>query len=193
VASRFRPRFDPLQLIETLQRHDVAYVVVGGVGARLHGAPHQTRDLDVAARQDEPNLERLAAALNELGPMKIDPRFRTPHPHTVTSAELRDEPVASYVTRFGRVDVLHELGPERGYEVLASTSERFDLGGGLEVRAASLDEIIAAKERLGREKDKAQLPSLYAARDELAARPSGSGRDVDGRDEGPDEGLDEGC
>ena len=174
MASRPHPTFDPLKLIEVLQRHGVDYVVVGGVGARLQGAPHQTRDLDLAADQHVENLQRLANALNEMVPMKIDPRFRTPRHHDVTVQELANEPIASYVTRHGRVDVFHELQPGQGFKELAEGGSLFDLGEGLTVRAASLDDIIAAKERLGRDKDRAQLPSLYAARDELRSTEPGS-------------------
>lgn len=78
MASRPHPAFDPIKLIEVLNRHGVEYVVIGGVGARLQGSPHQTRDLDVAAMQAVANLRRLADALNELAPMRIDPQFRTP-------------------------------------------------------------------------------------------------------------------
>lgn len=85
----------------------------------------------------------------------------------MTPEELTSDSIASYVTRHGRIDVFHELNPNQSFEELAGRSTRFDLGDGVPVRAAALDDIITAKERVGREKDQAQLPALYAARDEL--------------------------
>lgn len=170
MASRPRRQFDPVRIAEALHRHGVEYVIVGGVAARLHGSPHQTRDFDLASSQTAENLDRLARALNDLNPMKLTPRFRNPTPHEVGADELAIEPIASYLTAAGRVDVLHHIGPHHGYDELLATSVRFDLGDGLVVRAAALDEIIAAKELTGRKKDQAQLPSLYATRDELQKR-----------------------
>ena len=40
--------FDPERLVEVLDRHEVAYVLVGGYAARLHGARRPTYDLDIA-------------------------------------------------------------------------------------------------------------------------------------------------
>jgi len=58
--------FDPLRALRTLSRHDVRYVVIGGLGARLHGSPSVTNDTDVCCQRAPANLERLAAALRQL-------------------------------------------------------------------------------------------------------------------------------
>jgi len=46
--------------------------------------------------------------------------------------------------------------------------------GDLSVRAITLDEVIASKEKLGRPKDTAALPALYATREALRQRRSGT-------------------
>jgi hypothetical protein len=54
-------------LIEVLDRHGVAFVIGGSVGALAHGASDvQPGDLDVIPATDPDNLRRLAAALGEL-------------------------------------------------------------------------------------------------------------------------------
>ncbi len=39
--------FDPRKIIETLNRHGVEYVIIGGFAATLYGCPEQTFDLDI--------------------------------------------------------------------------------------------------------------------------------------------------
>ena len=59
--------FDPGHILEVLDRHQVEFVLVGGLGARAHGATRPTSDIDLVPRGEHSNLERLAAALKELG------------------------------------------------------------------------------------------------------------------------------
>jgi len=54
-------------MIQILQRHGVEYIVVGGAAALSYGAERLTKDLDCVPRRDVKNLERLAAAMRELG------------------------------------------------------------------------------------------------------------------------------
>ena len=53
-------------ILEVLARHDVDFIVVGGVCAVLLGAPVATFDLDVVHARSEENLRRLSNALDEL-------------------------------------------------------------------------------------------------------------------------------
>ena len=54
-------------LIDVLDRHEVAFVIGGSVGALAHGASDvQPGDFDVIPATDPANLRRLAAALDEL-------------------------------------------------------------------------------------------------------------------------------
>ena len=60
------PEFDPVATLRVLEEHDVEFVVVGGIAARLRGAPLLTQDLDITPARDHGNLERLAKALEDL-------------------------------------------------------------------------------------------------------------------------------
>lgn len=64
--------------------------------------------------------------------------------------ELATEAITSYVTKCGRVDIFRELLPGQSFDELSANSVGW--------------------ERLSRDKDRAQLPALYAARDELRQR-----------------------
>lgn len=66
------PGFQPRLVIETLNRHGVRYVLIGGVAATLHGSPLRTGDTDICPDSHPDNLDRLASALRAL-----KARFRT--------------------------------------------------------------------------------------------------------------------
>ena len=51
----------------SLNRHDVRYVVIGGVAAVLHGVPRATFDLDILIDATSDNAQRLLAAMLEAG------------------------------------------------------------------------------------------------------------------------------
>ena len=49
------------------QRHEVKYVVIGGVASILHGVPRATFDLDILILAEAENAKRLLQALGEAG------------------------------------------------------------------------------------------------------------------------------
>jgi hypothetical protein len=53
--------------LESFRKHDVQYVVIGGVAAIVHGVPRSTFDLDILIRADEGNARRVLDALLEAG------------------------------------------------------------------------------------------------------------------------------
>ena len=65
-----------LELLKVLARHDVEFIVVGGVAAVVEGAPIATLDLDVVFDQSPDNLERLELALGSVNARYRDPAGR---------------------------------------------------------------------------------------------------------------------
>ena len=59
--------FDPGRILAVLDQHNVEYILVGGLGARAHGAVRPTSDIDCVPEGGLVNLGRLADALIELG------------------------------------------------------------------------------------------------------------------------------
>lgn len=51
----------------SFQKHDVRYVVIGGIAAILHGVPRATFDLDILVEATPDNARRLLDALLEAG------------------------------------------------------------------------------------------------------------------------------
>lgn len=64
--------FDPRLICKVLNEEGVAYVIVGGLAAVIHGSPLPTSDVDVVPDATDANLERLARALQ-----RLDAKLRT--------------------------------------------------------------------------------------------------------------------
>ncbi|RME59199.1 hypothetical protein D6779_04885 [Candidatus Parcubacteria bacterium] len=54
-------------VFSSLQKHEVKYVVIGGIASVLHGVPRATFDLDILIEATPENAKRLLAALTEAG------------------------------------------------------------------------------------------------------------------------------
>jgi hypothetical protein len=152
--------FQPREIFRVLAAHEVAYVVIGGLGGTLYGSPLVTTDADLCPARDEPNLVALAAALQEM-----HARIRTPDapdgiPFTCDATFLRQMQMVNLTTRFGDVDLSFEPSGTGGYEALSRRAVRIDLRDGLSTSIASLEDIILSKEAANREKDRLALPTL---------------------------------
>jgi len=54
-------------VFRSFQRHDVKYVVIGGIASILHGVPRATFDLDILIEATPENAQRLLDALLDAG------------------------------------------------------------------------------------------------------------------------------
>jgi hypothetical protein len=146
------------RILETLDRHGVEHIVVGGVAAVLQGAPITTFDIDTLIKVDAANATKLLAALREL-----QARFRE-QPQEI--APIRDHILAErhllLMTDSGPLDVLGFIGKKRRYQDLAALSRSLPVGA-LDVRVLGLATLIEEKEALGRAKDKAVIALLESA------------------------------
>lgn len=152
-------------IIETLTRHDVQYLVIGGFAAELHDvAIPPTRDIDVTPAATETNLMKLAVALGEL-----NARFRVLDgpsdgveiPGEITAVWLASIVTAALMTSAGPLNIALRPDGTAGYDDLHE-SVTIVMYRGLEVPVASLADVIRSKEAAGREKDLLVLPALRA-------------------------------
>src|SRR5438477_4105058 len=112
-----------------LHRHDVRFVLIGGLAATLHGSPLPTLDVDICPALDPENLRRLAAALEEM-----DARIRTPDapegvrfPHD--AAFLANVQMLNLTTLFGDLDLSFRPSGTDGYADLAKSVVTMRAGG----------------------------------------------------------------
>jgi hypothetical protein len=148
---------DFYRILETLSRHDVEFILVGGVCAVLHGAPVSTFDIDLVHARTGENISNLLAALKEL-----DTRFRDPAGRElrVQASHLASAGHQLLMTTAGPLDLLGEIGDGLGYEELLPNSSVLELREGLTIRLLDLETLIETKQSVGHEKDLAVLPIL---------------------------------
>ena len=151
-------------VLEVLLRHEVDFVLIGGLAARLHGSPSVTVDVDVCPAREPENLARLADALREL-----DARLRTPEDDVgfVIDAEMLGRASnLTLTTSHGYLDVLAEPIGTRGYVELIGNARVLDVEG-MKLPVVSLSDLIRMKEASGRPKDRIELEVLGALKEEL--------------------------
>ena len=150
--------FSPVELLEVLVEQGVDFILIGGLGATVHGSPYATVDVDIVPRQDRPNLDLLSNALRALDArvyVSAEETLRFEH----DGASLSDAAVWNLATAFGGLDITYVPAGTTGYSDLAERSQSIDIGG-VVVRVAALEDIIRSKEAANREKDRVVLPAL---------------------------------
>jgi hypothetical protein len=147
------PKFDPLGGLATLDRHRVAYIVVGAFARVVQGAEEVTRGVDVVPSTKPENLRRLDAALRDLGARRADGREISPD-------DLRDEAVVELVSVRGELKIVPEPAGTRGYEDLRRAATREPLGRGVRPSVASIDDLARMLAARGREEDRDKLRAL---------------------------------
>ena len=146
------------EILELLNKHEVEFIVVGGVAAVIQGAPVTTFDLDTLVRIREDNAERLSLALNEL-----DARYRE---HQSIVRPTKEDIMAGghllLLTRAGPLDLLGFIGDKSRYEDMLPRSTEISMAVGT-LRVLDLDELIRQKKESDRPKDRAMLELLEEA------------------------------
>jgi len=152
-----RPAADFFRILEVLSEYKVDFVIVGGVGAVLQGAPVSTFDLDIVHARGNRNIKRLVSALNVLNAhyRGRDGRSIAPGPKQLSSPGHQ-----LLMTDAGPLDVLGSVGDDQDYSGLLSDSIKLALSDNSFVRVLSLAALIRLKEKLGRDKDLAVLAVL---------------------------------
>jgi len=155
------------QILRTLLDSDVRFVLIGGLASQVHGSPSLTGDVDICFALDGDNLHRLSGALESIAAIRrgIEGGINAPIDHRA----LRAGDVFTLSTRFGDLDLLAHPHPRLDYDSLLSRSISAEIFG-MEVRVASLADLIDMKRAAGRPKDRIELEILGALREELDRR-----------------------
>ena len=143
--------------------------MIGGYGARLHGAPLLTEDVDVTPDSNTDNLGRIAAALTQLGARLRVPNDPEGVPFSIDAEMLATARSWTLTTLLGDLDLVFEPAGTNGYPDVATdaTLETVSDSPRLVVQVASLHDIIRMKQASGREKDQATLPLLRRTLEEI--------------------------
>jgi hypothetical protein len=153
AEARGSAPFDPERIITALARHDVKYVLIGAVAARLQGFPRLTADADITPARDAANVRRLATALRELDARVYTESVPEGLAFDCSAATLARADLWNLVTSAGRLDVAFIPSGTSGYDDLIRHAVPFDVFG-VTLDAASLEDIVRSKEAAGRPQDR---------------------------------------
>ena len=139
------------QLIARLTDAGFEFVIIGGYAAVTHGSSQVTRDLDVCAAVTEQSVRVLRSALAEWNPRhRLTPKRLS----FLTFPEPGESLNNIYLeTDVGVVDILSSVLGVGDFERIKSKAEKLKVDG-REVLVIALDDLIAAKEAIGRDKDR---------------------------------------
>lgn len=152
---------DPRRIFECLARHEVAYVVIGGIAVIAHGHTRNTRDVDLVPSPKARNFARLAAALRELGARLSGTDAHLLDIDVYDPKTLGNGSNFTLETDAGGLDVFGDVPGAPPYSELAARAMAVDIGG-LEIRIAGLDDLIRMKQASGRPQDLGDIAALTA-------------------------------
>ncbi len=156
MTDRSPAVLDPQRIFEELARHEVDFVLVGGLAAQTHGSTRMTNDVDVIPEPEPGNLTRLAAALRALEARVLNPG----HEETaIDAAMLPQATIWQFATPHGDIDVLHEAPGAAPYAELRERALVIALDG-TPVPVAGRDDLIRMKLGRGRPVDRADVAAL---------------------------------
>ena len=161
------PELDIQGMFRALDREGVEFLVIGGVAVGFHGFVRATKDVDIVPSPESENLGRLAGMLAALdaqieGAEEFEGE-ELPDPLDPEALSLGGNWVLS--TRLGRFDIMQWIGDYPLWEKLSPTAIETEIGG-LPVKFASYEDLVALKEQAGRPQDLIDLQRLREARGE---------------------------
>ena len=147
------------QLLQRLVDGGLEFVLVGGFAAVAHGSFHLTRDVDICAVLTPENLVKLRQALadwnptHRMTPQKLSFLLHPSLGETVNTLYLQ--------TDMGMVDILTSIKGVGDVQRLRANAEELQVDGRC-IRVIALEDLITAKEAMGREKDLLTAKELRA-------------------------------
>jgi len=147
------------QLLQRLTDAGLEFVIIGGYAAITHGSSYLTRDVDICAALTDENVAKLRRAFAEWNPK-----------HRLTSQRLSflqhpppGQPLKNLYlqTDMGVIDILTSVMGVGDFGRLKSRAEEVEVDG-KRYLVISLEDLIRAKEALGRERDLLAAKELRA-------------------------------
>jgi hypothetical protein len=136
------------EILRTLNRNDVDFLLIGGMNFLLRHLPELTFDVDVWVRDDDQNLERLHAALREMGAEW----GRTESEWKAVPADwrwLRGQGIYCLTTTHGALDIFREVrGLEGSYRECRARAVPSQTATGIPFTGLSDQDMLRCQEAL---------------------------------------------
>lgn len=147
------------KILQRLTDGGLDFVVVGGYAALTHGSTLVTRDLDICAVLTAENVKRLRRLLAEWNPKhRILPQKLSFLDHPAPGVPLNN---LYLQTDAGVLDVLGSILGVGDFARLKERAEKLEVDGRV-YQIIALEDLIKAKEAVGREKDLLAVKELQA-------------------------------
>lgn len=156
AADRVSGPLDARRIFEELARHEVSFVLVGGLAAQTHGNTRMTNDVDMIPEPDPRNLARLADALNALEARVLNLGNEG---REIDAGMLPRATIWQFATPHGDIDVLHDAPGAAPFEQLRDRALVIVLGD-VRIPVAGRDDLIRMKLARGRPVDRADVATL---------------------------------
>jgi hypothetical protein len=165
------PIFDFESILRVFVKHEVEFILIGGVCAVLHGAPVHTFDIDLVHSRESENVGRILTALEELEGYYRDLANRKIRPKADV---LCGDGHSLLTTNAGPLDLLGTVSGGYDYKSLLPHTKQLKLADDLSIPILNLKMLIKLKEAAGRDKDLAVLPILKSTLEENQRLEDGS-------------------
>ena len=138
-------------LLRLLLSSQIDFVLIGGFAGVVHGSTQVTRDLDICAALNSEGVQKLRACLRDLHPRhRMNPSFKPSFlEEPKSTADLKN---LYLETDLGILDVITEVTGVGAFEKLKARAVEIQLFG-FSCQVISVEDLIKAKETLGRDKD----------------------------------------
>lgn len=138
------------KIIESLNRNEVQYVIIGGYAVILHGYLRATEDLDLVLLMTEENINKFQKALKEMYDDKdID---------EINYNELSEYSVIRYGTPDNfYIDIISRIGERFDYNNISIKEQVID---DITFKLATAESLYEMKKNTFREKDKIDIRFL---------------------------------
>lgn len=147
------------RLLQCLSDARIDFVIVGGFAAMLHGSSLLTRDLDVCAVLTAENLDKLRDVFRDLHPV----HRMTPQRLSFLDSPDPGVPLSNLYlqTGLGPLQLLSTITGVGDFERVRAGSIVVELFG-KSTQVMSIEDLIRARQALGREKDWLAVKELRA-------------------------------
>lgn len=157
-----------------LARRGVRFVVIGGWAAQVqdYDLGYETEDIDFTPQRELENLDRLSAALKDLG-ARIWTRNEGSFVFDHNGESLGNAIVWNLICEYGRFDLSFEPAAMGGYEGLIPTARKIVIHAGgaqVEILCADIEDIVRSKIEANRPKDEEPVKLLQAQIEQRRAR-----------------------
>lgn len=143
----FNPDFR--EFIESLNRHNVRYLLIGGYAVALHGHPRYTKDLDIWISMDNTNAANLLKALQDFGFSSLS---------LCVEDFLKPDQIVQLGFPPNRIDLM--TSPKGiDFDTCYASREEIEIEG-LKVKLIDLNNLKINKKATGRHQDLADLENL---------------------------------